>query len=158
MNKPTYIHYGSANFHPEGFTPITNSWFTKPDGGLWASLDDEKIFSWKRWCDREEFRDCESEPYFKFTLKDSANVHRISNLEDLKKLPKIETNSEFEDSKYSSYYIDFEKCLDQGIDAIELRIFSDWDNADPSILYWKLYGWDCDCILILKPDCIERTW
>ena len=65
--------------------------------------------------------------------------------------------NEHEDSRFSSYYIDFEKCFDQGIDAIELKVFSYWDNADQSILYWKLYGWDCDCILILNPDCIERT-
>lgn len=49
--------------------------------------------------------------------------------------------------------------IEEGIDAIELRYFGDWEKASPSgKLFWKLYGWDCDCILILNPYCIEKEW
>jgi hypothetical protein len=158
MGKPVYIHYGSTGFYPEAFNPIENKpWGVKPDGGLWVSLEDDRAYSWKKWCDGEDFRDCESEPSFKFTLKDDANVYVISTLWDLYQLPGATDSL----SEFSSYCIDFEQCLKNGIDAIELRCFGDWKNQDPMEtrdLYFKLYGWDCDSILILNPDCIERTW
>ena len=48
----------------------------------------------------------------------------------------------------SDYLIDFEECVKQGIGAIELRDI--WKG-----LYFPLYGWDCECILILNPEIVE---
>ena len=44
--------------------------------------------------------------------------------------------------------IDFELMIKNGIDVIEFNLSNDED------LYFALYGWDCDCILVLNPEVI----
>ena len=44
---------------------------------------------------------------------------------------------------------DFEKLVSDGVDAIEFFI------SDDNKLYWDLYGWDCDSILIMNPNIIK---
>ena len=49
---------------------------------------------------------------------------------------------------FSSWILlDFEK-LAETYDAVEVSISSDFD------LYYKLYGWDCDSIVIMNPDVV----
>lgn len=163
----TYIHYGHKKFDKDLFEPIKNyghkkfdkglfdpikNCFIKPSGGLWASPIDAN-FGWKDWCDVEQFRACNEENSFTFTLKPNANVYEIHNLEDLWKLPyKNPFSKEPYNPEYKifpdNYYIDFEKCVEQGIDAIELC------NIQRT-LYYALYGWDCESILILNEDIIQ---
>ena len=45
--------------------------------------------------------------------------------------------------------LDFEK-LSHKYDAIEVNISSDDE------LYYKLYGWDCDSILVMNPDVVQE--
>ena len=44
-------------------------------------------------------------------------------------------------------FLDFEK-LSKSYDVIEVNISADRD------LYWELYGWDCDSILVMNPSVI----
>lgn len=142
-----YIHYGSPEFCPEVFTPIRNCRaFTKPDGGLWASPINAK-YSWKQWCKENGFRECRTENSFEFELTPDAKVLYICSDSVLEDLPQIE--DEFALSDW--YLLDFEKLLEQGYDAVEINI-----TADPQ-LYWSLYGWDCDSILIMNPEVIVNV-
>lgn len=55
----------------------------------------------------------------------------------------------------SSYCIDFEKCLRLGIDAIELCWYGDeYKDLVNGDLYFELYGWDCDSMVVLNPEAI----
>lgn len=45
-----------------------------------------------------------------------------------------------------NYQIDFEQMLRNGVDAIELTNIND--------LYFDLYGWDCNSIVILNQNII----
>lgn len=154
MNE-IYIHYGHRLFEPDKFQEIKNS-FVKPTGGLWASQINTK-FGWKDWCDEEQFRVCTKENSFCFKLKDSTNVHKIFCPGDVFKLPRNDNvcglgKTEYDFDSISrpfpqSYDIDFEKCIKLGIDAIELCTLKRG-------LYWILYGWDCESIIILNKDCI----
>lgn len=149
-----YIHYGSDHFEPEYFSPIQNedNW-AKPTGGLWAS-DVDALFSWKEWCECEDYEYCNLTKSFSFTLREDANVLHIHSIEDLKDLPTLPTNIE----RYSfKTYLDFEKLLESGIDAIEVYIQEDRmsGRSFENTLYWKLYGWDCDSILVMNPDIIQ---
>lgn len=137
-----YIHYGSKAFDKSKFEKISNS-FIKPRGGLWAARVDS-LFGWKQWNDESKFRKCTRENSFTFSLTPRANVVELFTFEDLQKLPKLQ-----KDYPIGEYYlIDFEECVKQGIDAIELRDI--WKG-----LYFPLYGWDCECILILNPEIVE---
>lgn len=145
-----YIHYGHKKFERIMFCPIRNQeCFTKPHGGLWASPVDAK-FGWSGWCAREEFRECSDDNSFTFTLSEKAVVVHIRSIKDLDCLPQV-------DSTYKMWcQLDFERLLEIGIDAIELHL-SEEDTQGLCVcegLYWSLYGWDCDSILIMNPDVI----
>ena len=138
-----YIHYGHKEFDPQKFQEIKNQpMLPKPKGGLWASPVNAE-YGWKDWCEAENFRDCNSEESFLFRLKDVAKVYHIRSMQDVKSMPLIETG-------ITTYYVpDFEKMLTDGWDAIELHL------SECQELYWELYGWDCDSILIMNKDIIE---
>ena len=92
---------------------------------------------------------------FKFTIKNGSNIVTIKSLEDIKKLPVQEGSRWSKDTPWRSYIIDFEKCIDQGIDAVELCIYGDeYDCDDYFELHNSLYGWDCDSIVILNPNAV----
>jgi hypothetical protein len=142
-----YIHYGHAQFNPVLFKPIQNyeTPFTKPRGGLWASRINAE-YGWKDWCEREGYAECRESNSFRFTLKENANVLKINTVDDLRDLPKIK--SQF--SCLSMWVLlDYEKLLSDGYDAIEVTIYNNGG------LYYALYGWDCDSILIMNPAVIE---
>lgn len=143
-----YIHYGASNFNKAFFSPISNRYyFNKPDGGLWASpmISDS---GWKEWCESNSFRLDKLSEHFIFTLKDDANVLVIQSNTALAMLDIMGYCIDYF-KKYDihdQYYLDFEKLLSDGYDAIQVFINNE--------TYWSMYGWDCDSILILNPDCI----
>lgn len=143
MSK-TYIHYGHKHFDKSLFSSIKNMHsLTKPIGGLWAS-DVDAVRGWKDWCDDNEFREYEKDNSFKFTLVD-ANILTINSSNDLENLPKVENKY----GMFSWVILDFEK-ISQEYDAIEVNISSD------GMLYYSLYGWDCDSILVMNPDVVQE--
>lgn len=143
--KTKYIHYGNTTFEPERFSEIKNrKYFTKPDGGFWASPVDAE-YGWKDWTEDEKFTECREDNSFVFTLKDDTNVLHIHSCNGLNKLP-----GHYE-KILGGVYFDFEKMKADGIDAVELHL------SDDRGLYWALYGWDCDSILIMNKDVIEMV-
>lgn len=141
--KNRYIHWGNTKFEPERSEEISNrDYWVKPNGGFWASPVDAE-FGWIDWCEQEEFREYKNWNHFIFTLKNDANVLHIKSVDDLHNLPR--TRPDVADM----IYLDFEKMKESGIDAIELHLSMDRE------LYWSLYGWDCDSILIMNKDVIE---
>jgi hypothetical protein len=117
---------------------------SKPNGGLWASAVDA-TWGWKDWCKSEKFMRCTEDNCFSFHLAPTANVLVIDSADCLEGLPRLETG-EFSHDLWVT--LDFEKLRDSGVDAIELVLSAD------QRLYWELYGWDCDSILIMNPDII----
>ena len=108
----TYIHYGTiktkphhksngdgigelcvslvevpAKFDKTLFNPIRNDNFVKPIGGYWASPVDAD-WSWKDWCESEQYRVCDEKNSFKFTLKEDARVLHIKHHSELDTLPR----------------------------------------------------------------------
>ena len=145
MSNEIYIHYGHKKFDVNSFIEISNhkpAW-VKPYGGLWASNINAK-FGWKDWCEEQRFRECSLDNSFKFKLKENTRILKIDNSDILKKLPIV--NAPF---KTSWINLDFEK-LRKNYDVIEFLISED------ERLYWDLYGWDCDSLLVLNKEVIEQ--
>lgn len=140
-----YIHYGHKTFDKSRFSPVRNvEYRNKPYGGLWASRICAK-YGWKEWNNDEQFRECNAKNSFKFALSEDANVLEIHSCEDLRKIHQVEK------SFFNGTCLpDFEKLVSEGIDAIELFI------SDDDELYYELYGWDCDSILIMNSDVIKE--
>lgn len=151
MGKQLYIHYGADHFDPDRFKVRNrNPAWVKPLGGFWASRIDTR-YGWKQWCDDNDFwnKSADKIPSFIFSLKDTANIKTINTLEDLKELPECKREHI---GVQDQYLIDFEKCIEEGIDAIDIPDI----NADRNQINWALLGWDCDCILILNPNVIQE--
>jgi hypothetical protein len=145
-----YIHYGAKEFHK--IQPIKNErCFTKPQGGLWASPVDAP-FGWKEWCEREHFRENNEDNSFKFVVKDDSKIIHVRDVKDLEKLPK----------QKDTYDLDIMCCLDfeqiqKDFDGIELHLSEEEKSIETFCngLYFKLYGWDCDSIIIFHDEAIE---
>ena len=166
-----YRHYfrpykKDEKFSYKKFQKIRN-WqypWVKPHGGLWASrLSSTK--GWKDWCESEDMDWCGE--YFDFYIKDDANVLFLKELSDISLIftkyqnyliqctenlkfkryleRHLDDNVNLYNALIPSVVFNFENMLMDGVDAIEVEI----EN-----LYYPLYGWDCDSILIMNPDII----
>ena len=152
-DNKTYIHYGSDKFDSNKFLPIVNQdhdWTKPKQGGLWASAVGAE-YGWKEWCiGNEMFQGCLKKS-FTFDLSPSARVCHLRSVNDLKKLPKLPHIVQ------SSYYkVDFEKAMEE-YDAIEIHLSDEVTDNFEQGLYFRLYGWDCDSILIMNPDIIKEN-
>lgn len=163
-NKKTYVHYASfqkdsnkINFDKKYFEKIINREFiSKPKGGFWASPIDAK-YGWKEWCSNEEPEWIKDIHSYKLMLKDDASILYFRSFNELcdaiqeypelffDTMAKREYLMHYKSPCPPTVYINFEKALESGIDAIEIMIDE---------LYYPLYGWDCDSILIMNPDVI----
>ncbi|MBQ2892250.1 MAG: hypothetical protein IJN03_02750 [Bacilli bacterium] len=137
-----YIHYGHENFDIKLFNKIKNRpEAVKPIGGLWASRVDTTD-GWIDWCKGNEIDWARLDVSFKFKLKPEAKVLLIDSMDKLKELPK--QKSILGHSPWT--LLDFEKLAEE-YDAVEVIL-----NRG---LYFELYGWDCDSIIIMNPEIIE---
>ena len=138
-----YIHYGHKQFDRGMFQkPRNSTWQNKPVGGLWASAEGAE-YGWKAWCEIEDFRVCREDNAFRFELAPTANILCIHSVAAERKLPLVDGKLGF-----GYRYYDFEKLVANGVDVIDFRLSAD------RRLYWEMYGWDCDCILVLNPDVV----
>ena len=110
-------------------------------GGLWASPVDCS-WGWANWCRSEEWNEGALGEWFEFNYH--GNVVVIDSHADLRALPQ-------HNSKISHFFNspDFERLLADGVDAIHLTERGEHETrfSEPS-----LYGWDCECVLIMNPE------
>ena len=153
MEKEIYRHYGSKHFNMDLFLKARNKPFSnKPHGGLWASPTKNVDVSWEDWCKGNDYNVDKLGTYFDFTLKDNANVLTIISKEDLNNLPRIEKDEEdmlFYEGDRMNTDIDFEEIA-KNYDAIMVWIYRDSLSTTFSGIYYELYGWDCDSLLVLN--------
>lgn len=132
------ITFGKGDAFDSGkFERIANRDFVKPSGGLWASPVDAR-FGWREWCNSETFGNLKSQFEFYY----SGNVMRIDSLADVQQMPYRKVFGKFE-------YPDFEAIERTGIDAIWLT-----ERGEQQTRFSfprNLYGWDCECVLVMNP-------
>lgn len=148
-----YIHYGSSKFDPNRWSDVRGSeggMFNKPDGGLWATPADAE-YGWREWCEREKFGVNSLNRSFRFELSSDARILELTpeNVWDLPVDSALNKRISIEDWRKTGRAV--------GIDFAKLA--EDYDVLECSItkypeLYWMLYGWDCDCILVLNKEVI----
>lgn len=146
MRRKVYIHYGNKKFDLNRFHfPVNQSFRNKPSGGFWASPIDAE-YGWKQWNEDEHFVECSEENSFKFKLRDDAKVFYISSKEDIDRLPLQITSTD------GDIIPDFERLMRLGYDAVEFSVSDNQAFVDyRDSVYYLLYGWDCDSILVLNP-------
>lgn len=161
--KEIYRHYGSQKFDPKAFIPISNKMFSnKPSGGLWACPTIDIDISWDQWSRDNEFCTDKLKEYFDFKLKRGAKILIIKNIKDLNKLPRVNTKdpeikSILEMDSLNSN-IDFEE-LSKNYDGIMVWMYRSKDIDTTKRLfdgmYYRMYGWDVDTLLVFNPDIVE---
>ena len=139
-----YVHYGSRKFDRSKWTPISNRmWMTKPLGGLWGSRVGDK-HGWANWCRENDFRlDSLKHGKFKFSIAPGANVLELKSREDFVGKPWFQVYT----SCFTANFINFVEMAAAGVDAVEVTNIDD--------LYFDLYGWDCNSIVVLNPEVVR---
>lgn len=152
-----YVHYGSKIFDPELFKTVRNNRFprNKPgEGGLWASPVDAE-YGWRDFCTNEAFHEESLKQYFIFSLKEGSKIFELIDASDLAEIPRLKPETSaiglYTPSLLKNIYPDFEEMVRQGYDAI---VYEPKSGPGYESLHYGLYGWDCDCILVLNPECM----
>ena len=146
--SPLLIHYGQTEYLIGKFSPVKNGEWVKPEmGGLWTSPVDSS-WGWKDWNDSSEFMDCDKDNSITLQLKEGSKVLVIDSLEDLKNAPLRLTNL------LKKPVMDFE-LISQDYDAIWLT--SKGETKTRMGYPLSLYGWDCESVLILNPNCCTQV-
>ena len=161
-----YVHYGNDAFESEYFAPVRNNlYFPKPEGGLWASREDDEN-GWAAWCRQERFKTFRLKHFFKFTLAPDSRVLTLESEDQLLDLPKLKPWKpkdlrwmyELKPDEHPSpeqleewfqpnpCLLDYEKMARQGIDAIEM--------IGAGAFIHSLKTWDCNCLFVMNPDII----
>lgn len=141
--RKQYIHYGSSCFDLDIFNekkanPRNNSYLNKPPYGFWASPVGSDYWTWRDWCESEDYHTDRLDKSFKFTLTKKARILTVRSREDIFPylIPK----------KYFSYKLDFYRIM-KDYDGMELihgnRYLELHDN--------EFYTWDVDSIVIWNP-------
>ena len=158
-----YRHYGHNKFDINKFVPVFNGAFSnKPEGGLWACPTIDYDINWEEWSRSNDFQVDRLNKYFDFKLKDNAKILEIKNMSDLEKLPRVSYDDE--DLRYiisidkMNSDIDFEE-LSKEYDGMMVWMYraNDLKNYERVYdgIYYKLYGWDVDTLVVFNPQTIE---
>lgn len=148
-----FVTYGLGDrFDRDKFDAVRNHrGRNKPDGGLWASPIDSE-YGWREFCTYECY--CEHTLYessFRFRLTPDAKVYVIDSVRDLVGVPfKIR-----DPYCYITHLIDFE-AMAYNYDAILLTKKGERETRHSGLYFgMDLDTWDCECLLVLKPDCVK---
>ena len=140
------IHYGFKIYDPYKISPIINTGWVKPLGGLWTSPINSK-YGWKHWCKDAEFRECNKRNSFTIEINDNAKILIINTLKDLESLELIKAD-------YGAKFIPNFELLAKEYDAIHLTVNGQTETRFSYPIC--LYGWDCESVLIMNKDCIKE--
>lgn len=143
--SPVLAYYGKTSLDPSKMTPIQNGESFKPLGGLWSSPVDSR-YGWADWCHGEDYPLAPVKSLFK--LKAGTKVVLIDSSEDLHLLPFNKRGDLDFDAKP-----DFE-AISKLADVIWLT--ADGQDATRFSTPYSLYGWDCESLLIFRPESIEE--
>ena len=183
MTDEVYVHYGSTRFDPSRMTSLDKldaddvGAATKPPhySAIWGSpVSGER--SWKHWNEVTRFSKCDEDNSFQFKISDMYKIlivdshsSAISLVENYCKLYRgftdlygfgIDTvkqqcvdyiNSTDAISGHCIPALDFLKMSADGYSGMEISI-----TKFPK-LYWLLYSWDCDSIVVWNPDAIIQV-
>lgn len=146
MLKEEFITYGKI-VRRDKFNNLVDklNYINKPIGGLWASPVNSR-WSWKSWCESNDFRVDSFRCYTKWKLRDPRRILIIDSAEDL-----IRATDRFGILFYFSYILDFQKIKDAGYDGIFLTARGN-SECHFSICYKgetiDLNSWDCESIVV----------
>ena len=164
ITKMQFIHYGNTKLEPIRISKLDNSYLNKPNIGLWASPIGEEYYTWKEWCEAEDFRKCDDDNSFKFHLSDKANILIIDHPDVLLQLKQRQLLIGKPESSLN-VVLDYDKIISNKLYDGVLLIHGNYYNLFHSGCklnntyinkYIDFYSWDCDSIVIWNTDIIKE--
>jgi hypothetical protein len=145
---------GHDELNLDAIEPVANNnLFTKPDkGGMWLSVNN----AWENWCLNNEETWIEDKKRYEIKLKENSNILKIESVSDLEKLPKCKNNiKEYDVTQWT--LLDFEE-LSKNYDGVQVMVNNDKtpNKTYENSLYQRLYGWDCDSLLLFNKEAIKE--
>jgi len=135
---------------PWELKPITiaNRDWCKPIGGLWVSpMEAEE--SWEWWCKAESFNGLGRRVYLDINMKHAITIDSFEDLDKMNWAPM------FPQLGIDRLVPNFEHLVSQGVDVVYLTAKGQWKTRlSPER---DLYGWDCECLLILNERAIKKV-
>lgn len=137
-------------------------------GCFWASPVNTN-YSWKDWCEEEQFNLDKFKQFQTFTLKETANICTIDSMESLKEFMKKYTKYRYFDENNNQILKDFtDEYLDRWLWRRFIfdwnKVLHDYDGMEIShdfnfnLMHNIFNTWDCDSICIWNPDIIELNY
>ena len=134
------ITYGlGSEYQKELFEPVRNKSHNKPLGGLWSSPVGCN-YGWREWSEAESFGDLSSS----FETEYTGRTLVIDSLADL-------AGMIWQNTEHGRDWPDYEAMVVAGIDAIYL---TERGQDETRFSRPGLYGFDCECVLVMNPNCI----
>lgn len=137
----TYTSYLNEPFSEDRFEPVHNldqPITNKPKGGLWSTPT--QVDGWRKFC-KENRNDSAGSNPFTFELKEDTRVFNLHSVKDFYIFKE----------KYSTY-------SDTSMTVFDWeKVAEDWDVIDFEVkdLYFEMYSWDLDRILVLNRETIQ---
>lgn len=130
----------------------------KPDLGFWGSPRNAS-YGWKEWCSDNYFGDYDWNNPIYFRLKSNSTILKIDR-EDLNDdvLSKYVILDEkmYHAIQRERYFFDYNKIVEDGIDAVELMDGSIGHLFLHDNKYEQIFNsWDCESIVVLNKDVLE---
>lgn len=153
-----HIILGKTALSKDKFSPIANhGGLLKPFGGLWASpyiSHGNFLSGWHKWCVREQENWLTNDSVI-LDIKDDTKFFVINSQKDLIQL--FDIAGEFTNNITGlGKSLDFEKASTI-FDVIYLTDKGQWETRLPhNKPQYSLHGWDCESMLIMNFDCIEK--
>lgn len=144
--KKTYIHYGNDHFDMGIFREKArlqrdNSFLNKPPFGFWASPIGSHYFTWKDWCECENYRTDTFDKSFIFTLKEDARILTVRRNADI--IPYLKDSGWL-----GTKVLDFNILMTE-FDGIELIHGTNYEQLH--LLPGYFNSWDVDSIVVWNP-------
>lgn len=151
--KKLFVHYGSEHFDRKRFNVAKNEeqWI-KPVGGLWGFPVDSQ-YSWKKWCEDNDFKSYAVNECFFFRLASPCNWSIIHSREEWEKYPK---QPQLLGLGHAA--IDYEMIAKSGMgDGFPIYAivteFEDREEFD-----FCFCGYDCDSVLVLNDSILIENY
>lgn len=156
LKVKTQLITGKTCLSRDRFVEIKNN-HIKPIGGLWSSTytpNEEYHSSWAEWCYFEQFFKHQLNRGVIFEFKKTARIFTVDSYIDLCNLKTLAGKYDPTGGMlHFSVGLNYEEAKNH-FDVIHLTERGQMETrfSMPD----SLYGWDCECCLILDYDCIDE--
>lgn len=146
--RKQYIHYGNDHFDIDIFNekkanPRDNSFMNKPPYGFWASPVGSDYWTWREWCESEDWHTERLDISFEFTLTKKAKILTVRSREDI--FPYLIESI----TLCKKPVLDFNRIMAE-YDGMEIIHGHNGKNF-MDLHYNEFYSWDVDSIVIWNP-------